>query len=145
MLTKIKIAIFFAIVLAIVAAGGTIQTLRARVAAKTTEIEFLSSDNREKDLKISVLSEQILEIDKKYREILAAKDAAAQSLSALQEKFDKVNRDWGLLLAAKPGLTEKIMTKATADRWRCFEIATGAEKTKNEKNSVCSELLGDGK
>ncbi len=42
---------------------------------------------------------------------------------------------------AKPSLVEKIINQASRDRLRCFELATGAEQEKNERNRVCPQLL----
>lgn len=56
------------------------------------------------------------------------------SLAGKLGKLDKVAKK-------KPGLVTKIINKASDERNRCFALATGAKPVKNEKNSVCPQLV----
>ena len=68
-------------------------------------------------------------------------DEQERSIKNLENKFNRNSRDIGKLAIEKPNLIENIINKATIKVNRCFEIATGAEVKKDEKNSECSELL----
>lgn len=77
---------------------------------------------------------------------------------SLDNKFDKINkvtgeqRNFAKIAAGKPGLVERIINEGTADFLRCIELASGAPRTKGEKdatkpsqiNSTCPELANPG-
>lgn len=141
MILKIKIAAILLTTFAIFGQFLHIRTLNSEIETFHVQNSALNADIRERDLQIQMILEDSAKIEQKYKDILKAKDDAATALSVLQTKFDKVGRDWGLLLKAKPGLTEKIMTDATDDRWKCFEFVTGGDI--NADNGVCSGLIGE--
>lgn len=73
--------------------------------------------------------------------------AASQELENVNREFSAIRRqnavlanklerhDLGVLGAAKPGLVERVITKASNKATRCFELLSGSELTESEKNA----------
>jgi len=74
-------------------------------------------------------------------------EKANQELGELNEKFSNIRKqnktlsnklgrhDLGNLAENKPGLVEKVITKASGKANRCFELLSGAELTDKEKEA----------
>jgi chromosome segregation ATPase len=74
-------------------------------------------------------------------------EKANKALNEVNQKFTNIRKqnktlsnklgrhDLGNLAENKPGLVEKVVTKATAKANRCFELLSGAELTDNEKEA----------
>jgi len=72
---------------------------------------------------------------------------ANKALNEVNEKFTNIRKqnktlsnklgrhDLGNLAENKPGLVEKVVTKASAKANRCFELLSGAELTEQEKGA----------
>jgi len=72
---------------------------------------------------------------------------ANKALNEVNEKFTNIRKqnktlsnklgrhDLGNLAENKPGLVEKVVTKATKKANRCFELISGAELTEQEKGA----------
>ena len=72
---------------------------------------------------------------------------ANKALNEVNEKFTNIRKqnktlsnklgrhDLGNLAENKPGLVEKVVTKASAKANRCFELLSGAELTEQEKEA----------
>ena len=72
---------------------------------------------------------------------------ANKALNEVNEKFTNIRKqnktlsnklgrhDLGNLAENKPGLVEKVVTKATKKANRCFELLSGAELTEQEKGA----------
>ena len=72
---------------------------------------------------------------------------ANKALNEVNQKFANIRKqnktlsnklgrhDLGNLAENKPGLVEKVVTKATKKANRCFELLSGAELTDNEKEA----------
>ena len=75
-------------------------------------------------------------------------EKANQELGELNEKFTSIRRqnktlsdklgrhDLGNLAENKPGLVEKVITKASGKANRCFELISGSELTEKEKEAT---------
>ena len=75
-------------------------------------------------------------------------EKANQELGELNEKFSNIRKqnktlsnklgrhDLGNLAENKPGLVEKVITKASGKENRCFELISGAELTEKEKEAT---------
>ncbi len=75
-------------------------------------------------------------------------EKANQELGELNEKFSNIRKqnktlsnklgrhDLGNLAENKPGLVEKVITKASGKANRCFELISGAELTEKEKEAT---------
>ena len=75
-------------------------------------------------------------------------EKANQELGELNEKFSNIRKqnktlsnklgrhDLGNLAEYKPGLVEKVITKASGKANRCFELISGAELTEKEKEAT---------
>ena len=64
-------------------------------------------------------------------------DKAQDDYSRLEKKFDKVSanfgtRDIGKLAENKPGPIGKVISKASKNALRCFEILSGSPLTESE-------------
>jgi chromosome segregation ATPase len=74
-------------------------------------------------------------------------EKANKALNEVNQKFTNIRKqnktlsnklgrhDLGNLAENKPGLVEKVVTKATKKANRCFELLSGAELTDNEKEA----------
>jgi len=74
-------------------------------------------------------------------------ESANKALNEVNEKFTNIRKqnktlsnklgrhDLGNLAENKPGLVEKVVTKASAKANRCFELLSGAELTDKEKEA----------
>jgi septal ring factor EnvC (AmiA/AmiB activator) len=74
-------------------------------------------------------------------------EKANEELNKVNEEFANIRKqnktlsnklgrhDLGNLAENKPGLVEKVVTKATKKANRCFELLSGAELTDNEKEA----------
>lgn len=73
--------------------------------------------------------------------------AASQELENVNREFSAIRKqnavlanklerhDLGVLGAAKPGLVERVITRASNKATRCFELLSGSELTESEKNA----------
>ena len=96
------------------------------------QIQKQTIEQFNKDIKAVVAEKRFVEME--FAETRAA-------IEELRKKFNKVSkllgaRDLGKLGAAKPKPIERVINKATKEVFRCFEIASGAKLTENEKNAV---------
>ena len=80
-------------------------------------------------------------------------EAANKTITAVNEEFNAIRQqnqvlsnklsrhDIGMLAAAKPGLIEKTINKASSKAGRCFELLSGAELTEEEKNATSAKAF----
>lgn len=135
MIAKIKLYLILAAVLAAVGGGlywkyqqmqKDILTLTQNnaildTAVKTNEatIKQLEADNRRQQQTLTQLNEQFT--------------AARETNRDLQDRLGR--HDIGVLSAAKPGLTQRVLNNATKNVNRCIEILSGAPLTEAERNA----------
>lgn len=97
---------------------------QAIVSAQTNEaaLESLKSNVYSLSTKITQINEQLRKIqEENFR---------------LREKFE--GSDLSFLAEQKPELVQRIITDASNDAMRCFEILSGSPLTENEKNETSS-------
>lgn len=86
---------------------------------------------------IDILKESIDKIQAINKDIQILKDLdniQKENMSLSLQKLEDAAR-------GKPTLVQGIINKASKDRLRCLEIATGSPVKQEEKNSVCPQLL----
>jgi hypothetical protein len=95
----------------------------------------------EEQNKVAEQMENDFILQKEINETLRADKKKSQKIiTDLENKFDKTSkllgeRDIGSLASRKPKAVEKVINNGTKDMIRCFEIASGAELTEDEKNA----------
>lgn len=102
----------------------------AEMAIKDTQLA-LAEEARKQAQEDRLLIEQVL------NDVNAKFDKAQDDYSRLEKKFDKVSanfgtRDIGKLAENKPGPIGKVITKASRNALRCFEILSGSPLTESE-------------
>ena len=133
-----KIKIIVTLLLLAGAAGGFayVQKLRADNAVLKINQEKLETavseqqtliENQKKDF------EEILSANKKMNELVSV---LKKDLEDLDKRFNKKNRDVGLLAIQKTKAIERITNAASVKANRCIEIASGSPLTEKEKNAT---------
>ena len=103
--------------------AGVITALKISVDQQKKVIVQLQSDAHA----IEVITHQLDAMN-------AAASEQAVNLATKLTKLDKV-------AVEKPKEVEAIINKASLDRNRCMALVTGAIKLKDEKNSVCPQVI----
>ena len=80
------------------------------------------------------VQKDLVQVQKQFNEVSEEFANAQSRVDALQVKLSK--HDLGQLAQAKPGLVEKIITKASSNVLRCIEILSGSPLTEEEKNAT---------
>ena len=84
-------------------------------------------ENQKKDF------EEILNANKEMNKLV---NALKQDFADLDRRFNKKNRDVGLLAFEKPEAIERITNAASVKANRCIEIASGSPLTEKEINAT---------
>ena len=136
MFSSLKIAMVAILITGIAGAGMYVMKLRSDNAIlKANQIKLESAvadqkqliENQQKDFK------EILAANKKMNELVSV---LKKDLEDLDKRFNKGNRDIGLLAIEKTKVIEKIINNGSVNANRCIEIASGAELTDKEKNAT---------
>lgn len=145
-LSNIKLALGAFVVGMLVVATALIYFLFCRLN-DTKEDLFLAQSQLEVQVEInSKLLEDIVDVKDSYKSLIEKNVENETALEKLRNKFANDGKGWEHIIEAKPKLVEKIINNATDMRMRCFEIASGAALTEDEKNgtvknTVCPQLL----
>ena len=131
-MAKIYIMFFaMAFILSITAAGykvwtnmqNTITALSAQNAQLEGAVDTQKDTISAMETNAKKANEELTRVNQEFTKIRSQNDE-------LSKKLEK--HDLGILAANKPGLTEKVINKATEKAGRCFELLSGAELTDNE-------------
>lgn len=131
--------IYFLIAGAIIVAGlyfyisylnNSIDLLKAKNVAQEIQIK----QNEETIKTITESFDKLTEVNKKISNLRENDISQQEKLNSALTKLQSTSQ-------GKPKLVENIINKASKDRNRCLELATGAIKKQNEKNRVCPQLL----
>ena len=101
-----------------------ITAMKISDAAQKAAIAQLQSD-----------TQAIQDINANLTDVESADAAQAMKLAQTLAKLDAS-------AIAHPDMVEKAINKASLERNRCIALVTGAVKLKDEKNSVCPQVLG---
>lgn len=106
-----------------------------------TEIKILNENNARLELAVenseaavASLKADSAKVGASVNRINNEYQAAREENNALRTKLSRHNI--GYLAKSKPGLVTKIINKGAGDAERCFEIASGAEITEQERNAT---------
>ena len=88
----------------------------------------------ESDAALVSMTQDLAKVQIQFNEVSQEFADAQSRVDALQVKLSK--HDLGQLAQAKPGLVERIITKASSNVLRCIEIISGAELTEKEINAT---------
>jgi len=78
------------------------------------------------------IQQDLAQVQTQFREVTEEFAEAQSRVDTLEKKLSK--HDIGQLAQAKPGLIEKIITKASNNVLRCVEIISGSPLTEQELN-----------
>lgn len=109
---------------------NVIKGLQEQVVVLTVSLETQKKH-------VASLEKDITLMKKINKELTDQERTAAKKESELAKKLQKLKK----VAKAKPKLVEDIINDASKERTRCIELATGAKPIKDEKNSVCPQLL----
>ena len=132
------IRLFFIGLIATALAGGGFYVLKlqkdnAILKANAIKMESAIADqktlieNQKKDF------EAILSANKEMNELIGN---LKKDFADLDKRFNKKNRDVGLLAIEKPKAIERITNSASDKATRCIEIASGSPLTEKEINAT---------
>ena len=136
MFSSLKIAMVAILITGIAGAGMYVMKLRsdnAILKANQLKLESAVADqkqlieNQKKDF------EEILNANKKMNELVSV---LKKDLEDLDKRFNKKNRDVGLLAIEKTKAVERITNSASDKANRCIEIASGSPLTEKEINAT---------
>jgi len=88
----------------------------------------------ESNAALESMQQDLKNVQRQFNEVSQEFADAQSRVDALQVKLSK--HDLGQLAQAKPGLVERIITKASSNVLRCIEIISGAELTEEEINAT---------
>lgn len=147
-----KILIAISIVGIIVGAVWYIADLRAKLAISELTSNKLSFEIQTQHRLIEQMNKDIKQIQTINFSIAQLVEQQHRDIQNITDMFTTDSRgnprNFGLLAATKPQLIETIVNKGSQDAFRCLELASGADhtrqelsaKTKNEINSMCANL-----
>jgi chromosome segregation ATPase len=121
---------------ALLGAGAYVLKLQKDNAIlKENAIKLESSINEQKELIENQKKdfEEILQANKEMNKLVEALKADFEDLD---KRFNKKNRDVGLLAIERPESIERITNSASVKANRCIEIASGSPLTEEEINAT---------
>ena len=121
---------------ALLGAGAYVLKLQKDNAIlKENAIKLESSINEQKELIENQKKdfEEILQANKEMNKLVEALKADFEDLD---KRFNKKNRDVGLLAIERPESIERITNAASVKANRCIEIASGSPLTEKEINAT---------
>lgn len=142
MFSQIKLAIAIAVVVALVALYGYVQSLRADLATSEANNAALTTAVEQQRQAIEQIQRDVKETQKINRELDIATKLQNKDVDNLREKLQ--NRSdangnkvtLGGLAAKKAGLIERKVNQGTDNAFRCMEIASGSPLTEKETNAT---------
>lgn len=131
----------------LVIAGGLwyVMNIKADLAQSEANNRTLTSAVEDQKNLIDRIQADVQNIQQANTELRDLGDKQRQELEVLSKKFSmdaKGNpRDFGNLAAEKPELVERLINRASRAVARCFEIASGAPRTKEELEARTSSEI----
>jgi len=104
-----------------------IKTLRDNNAKLETAVTTQKQAIASLETDAAEIGKQVILVSTQFRKARAERNALRQKLA---------KHDIAYLAYKKPGLVQKIVTRATNDVGRCFEILSGSPLTEKEKNAT---------
>lgn len=109
-------------------------------------IAILQQNNAKLETAVQIQEEAMQSLQADYakanEELQKVNKEFAQTRKQNNVLSDKLARhDLGLLGNSKPGLTQKVINKASEKAGRCFELLSGSELTETEKNATSAKAF----
>ena len=137
----LKIAIGLGAIGIVLAGWFYVQSLQASLEAASERNARTMDIVNEQVATMNQLQADIKKVQEVTSKLNQEVSDAKKSVVALDNKFEKNNRDIGKDAAAKPEVVQKIINRASKDAIRCGELVTGAPPRPKETNSQCPELV----
>lgn len=140
MLLGMKIAAAMGLVMAVGLAGfyWYYKDTQQRLADYQTQIVAYDVKFEEQNNTIATLQADGAEQSRIITDVSRKFEEARAQVQRLDEKFNKVTeagaRDLGVIGLSKPRVLSKVITKASNNAARCFELLSGSEHTEAELN-----------
>ena len=133
-----SIRIFMIGIMATAVIGGGVYVMKLRsdnaiLKANAIKMESAITEQQELITKQKEDFQEILAANKKMNELV---NVLKKDLEDLDKRFNKKNRDIGLLAIEKTKVIERITNNGSKKANRCIEIASGAELTEEELNAT---------
>lgn len=120
--------------LALLASFGIYYKITAnRIESLVTENTTLTIANNSNELRIQSLENDYSEIQRINTELNSQFIAITQQARLLERRLGE--HDIGYLAHSRPGLVENIITNASNEALRCFDIMSGSPLTQEERNA----------
>lgn len=137
-LSTIKVILISLVMGAVIASAWYVIGLRAELeVSKQSEKNLQESVSEQKTVikQIQADQETVSSLRSEIDNIMRNQEQELSDLrDTLEFSADGTQRNFGRLALARPGLIQKIITRASNDAIRCVEIASGAPLTEAEQN-----------
>lgn len=149
-LTTIKMIVISLVIGAIIASAWYVIGLRAELeVSRQSEKNLQESVTEQKTVIEQIRADQntVTALQSEIDNIIRNQEQELRELrDTLEFSADGTKRNFGRLALARPGLIQRIITRASNDAIRCVEIASGAPLTEAEQNgqfdnSECPTLI----
>ena len=136
MFGSIRLVMVGLLITGIAGAGVYVMKLRsdnAILKANQVKLEEAVSSQKELIAKQQEDFKEILAANQKMNELVSV---LKKDLDDLDNRFNKVGRDFGKIAIEKTDAINRIINKGSDNATRCIEISSGSELTEEEKNAT---------
>jgi TolA-binding protein len=110
-----------------------IATLTANNATLTANVQTITDANNQNIRTIDELQTSYQKVQEDFEQIQSEFQVIRSQNNELRERLGR--HELGALAAAKPGLVERTINRASDNAARCFELLSGAPLTESERNA----------
>jgi|TARA_B110000503_G_scaffold119989_1_gene182257 chromosome segregation ATPase len=118
---------------------ATIMELTQYNATLTSQVDQIAQVNEKNLATIADMQANFERQRQQYDELQQSFTVIRNQKNELQQRLG--SHDLGALAVAKPALVERVVNRASAKAFRCFELETGAELTDNERNATNAQTF----
>lgn len=129
----IRAIVMLVMILVLAVAGWYVMNIKADLAVSEANNEKLMEATRSQNELIDSMKKDIAQIQQINGELQQSYEKQKQDVETLNSKFSK--RDFGALAVEKPAVVERLVNRGSKNAMRCFELASGAPLTDQEKSA----------